>query len=99
MYVQVRFSATSPEPLLAVPASAVHQGELYLVGKDDRLQRRPVTVAFEQHDLAVISKGLEPGEVVIVDDPVLAVHDMTVAPQRDTRLELHLQQLAQGQIP
>jgi multidrug efflux pump subunit AcrA (membrane-fusion protein) len=31
MYVRVRLSADSPEPLLVVPASAVHQGEVYLV--------------------------------------------------------------------
>lgn len=99
MYVQVNFSAASPEPLLVVPASAVHQGEVYLVGKGDRLQRRPVTVAFEQHDLAVISAGLAPGELVIVDDPVPAVSGMVVAPQRDTGLEQRLQQLALGQIP
>lgn len=99
MYVQVRFSAASPEPLLVVPASAVHQGEVYLLGKDDRLQRRVVSVAFEQHDLAVISAGLAPGEQVIVDDPVPAVNGMAVIPHRNTALEQRLQQLALGQVP
>jgi RND family efflux transporter MFP subunit len=99
MYVQVRFSAPSPDPLLVVPASAVHQGEVYLVDKENRLERRAVTVAFEQHDLAVISAGLAPGDLVIVDDPVPAVSGMAILPQRNSALEQQLQQLALGQIP
>lgn len=99
MYVQVSFSAPSPAPLLVVPASSVHQGEVYLVDKENRLERRPITVAFEQNDLAVISAGLVPGELIIVDDPVPAVNGMAIAPHRNTALEQHLQQLALGQIP
>ena len=94
MHVQVRFSAQSPRPLLVVPASAVHQGEVYLLDKDNLLQRRPVAVAFEQNGLAVIESGLVSGELLITDDPVPAIAGMKVVPHRDAVLEQHLQQLA-----
>ncbi len=99
MYVQVSFAADSPRPLLVVPAAAVHQGEVYLLGEDNRLQRRAVTVAFEQQNLAVIATGLVAGDMLIVDDPVPAVAGMAVTPHRDLALEQHLSQSALGLMP
>lgn len=97
MYVQVQLSAQLPEPQLVVPATAVHQGEVYLLNEQQRLERRAVTVAFEQHDMAVISKGLLGGEVLVVDDLMPAIDGMRVAPQRDEALEQRLQQRAAGE--
>ena len=96
MYVQVSFAADNPRPLLVVPAAAVHQGEVYLLGEDNRLQRRTVTIAFEQQNMAVIATGLVAGDMLIVDDPVPAVAGMEVIPHRDLALEQHLLQLALG---
>ena len=96
MHVQVSFAVDSPRSLLAVPSSAVHQGEVYLLGEGDLLQRRPVKVAFEQNGLAVIEEGLVAGELLITDDPVPAVTGMKIAPHRDLDFEEHLQQLALG---
>lgn len=97
MYVRVHLSVDSPEPLLVVPVSAVHQGEVYVVDEQDRLQRRPVSVAFEERDLAVIGEGLVPGDRLIVDDPVPALGGMDVVPRRDDELALHLQRIAAGE--
>lgn len=91
MYVQVRLSAQLPEPQLVIPATAVHQGEVYLLDEQQRLQRRAVEVAFEQHDMAVISKGLSGGETLIVDDLSPAINGMLVKPLRDEKLEQQLQ--------
>jgi RND family efflux transporter MFP subunit len=99
MFVHVRLSAEHPEPLLVVPVSAVHQGEVYLVDAHDRLQRRKVEVAFEQRDLAVIRQGLKPGDLVIVDDPVPALSGMQLTPHRDDELVLLLQRIAAGEEP
>ena len=96
MHVQVNFAADSPKPLMAVPSSAVHQGEIYLLGEGNLLQRRPVTVAFEQNGLAVIEDGLVAGELLITDDPVPAIAGMKVTPHRNKDLEQHLHQLALG---
>lgn len=97
MFVQVHLTAASQEPLLVVPAAAVHDGEVYRVADRDRLERRPVSVAFEQNDLAVIDEGLSPGDRVIVDDPVPALDGMAIEPQRDEALEQRLRALARGE--
>jgi len=99
MFVRVHLSAENPEPLLVVPASAVHQGEVYLVNADDRLEHRKVEVAFEQRDLAVIRHGLAPGDLVIVDDPVPALSGMQLAPRQADGLALLLQRIAAGEAP
>ncbi len=97
MYTRVHLSAPSSELRLVVPVSALHQGELYLVDGQDRLVRRPVSVAFQQGDLAVIEAGLAPGERVIVDDLQPAITGMALAPRRDEVLEARLAAQALGE--
>ena len=97
MYVRTRLTASSPEPRLAIPAGAVHHGEVWLVDADQRLERRAVSVAFEQGDLAVISTGLAPGERVVVDDLSTAIAGMAVVGQRDRNLEVRIADQALGE--
>lgn len=99
MYVRVRLSAQLPEPQVVIPATAVHQGEVYLLDEHQRLERRVVEVAFEQHDLAVISKGLSGGETLIVDDLTPAINGMLVKPLRDEVREQQLRQRAMRETP
>lgn len=99
MYTRVRLSAESPTALMAVPASAVHQGELYLVDEADRLERRQVEVAFEQGGLAVIVTGLAAGERVVVDDLPSALRGMALTPRRDEVLERRIAAQAAGLRP
>ncbi len=99
MYVSVRLSADSPQPLLVVPTAAVHHGEVYLVDDQERLQRRRVEVAYEQRDLAVIDAGLAPGDRVIVDDPVPPLGGMKVNPHLDEERGRALQRVAAGASP
>lgn len=99
MYTRVRLSAASPNPLVAIPASAVHQGELYLVDEEDRLELRQVEVAFEQGGLAVIATGLTPGERVVVDDLPSALRGMALAPWHDEALERRVAAQAAGIRP
>ncbi|TLF52309.1 efflux RND transporter periplasmic adaptor subunit [Halomonas urmiana] len=95
MYVRTRLSAPSPEPRLVIPASAVHQGEVWLVDAEDRLERRAVSVAFEQGNLAVIASGLAPGDRVVVDDLPAAIAGMALEPRRDEALEASVAEQAQ----
>lgn len=97
MYTRVRLSTPSRQPLLAVPASAVHRGELYLVDDDNRLVRRDVQVRFEQDGLAVVAAGLEPGEKVVVTDLASAIQGMALDPRRDAALERRLAERAAGE--
>ncbi len=99
MYVRVRLAASSPQPLLVVPASAVYEGAVYRVDDEQRLERRRVQVAFEQNDLAVIAHGLAPGDRVIVDDPGVVPEGMAVRARRDEVLEQAVRARARGEAP
>lgn len=96
IYTRVRLSAASPEPLLVLPATAVHDGVVYLADAEDRLRHRAVQVAFMQRDLAVIGGGLAAGERVIVDDPMPAVDGMKIDPRRDESRGRQLRRQAAG---
>ena len=54
-----------------VPAQTVQEGPngayAYVIKKDDTVERRPVEVAAVQNGVAIVSKGLSPGERVVVD--------------------------------
>jgi membrane fusion protein, multidrug efflux system len=54
-----------------VPSQTVQDGPdghyAYVIGKDDTVERRPVEIAAVQNGLAVISKGLTPGERIVVE--------------------------------
>lgn len=97
MYTRVVISTHSEAPLLAIPASAVHQGEVWLVNSQQQLERRVVQVDFEQNGLAVITAGIEPGELVIVDDIASAIQGTLVLPQRNEALEHRIVSLAAGE--
>ncbi|MCW8907080.1 MAG: efflux RND transporter periplasmic adaptor subunit [Sedimenticola sp.] len=98
MYVQVYLSTMNRDPLLVIPATALHKNEVYRVTDDNRLERRPVVVAFEQNDLAVISSGLSPGDRIIVDDPVPALDGMAIQPLQGEEQEKRLRARARGKL-
>jgi len=96
MYTKVVLSVPSIVPLIAIPVSSVHQGEVWLVNDDNRLIRRKVQVGFEQNGLAVIASGLEPGELIITDDLPLAVNGMLLDPYHDEMLQHKIEVMALG---
>lgn len=99
MFVQATIAAPTPGPVLVVPASAIHQGEVYLADSEDRLQRRPVILAWQQGELAVVSDGLEPGDRLILDDLVPAIEGMLLSPQPDESTAQWLRKMAAGEQP
>lgn len=99
MFVQATIAAPTPEPVIVVPASAIHQGEVYLADGDDRLQRQPVTVAWQQGELTVVSDGLKPGDRLILDDLVPAIEGTLLNPQLDEPTAQWLHKLAAGERP
>lgn len=99
MFVQATVAAPTPRPVIVVPASAIHQGEVYLADSDDRLQRQPVTIAWQQSDLAIVKNGLKPGDRLILDDLLPAIEGMRLAPRTDDQAFKALQQQASGEQP
>jgi multidrug efflux system membrane fusion protein len=70
-FVKARLLLTTRKGALVVPAVAVQRGPqgafVYVAGDDGRAALRPITVETIQGEQAVVSKGLEPGEKVVVE--------------------------------
>jgi multidrug efflux system membrane fusion protein len=70
-FVNVRLVVRVRKDMPTVPSQTVQQGPdgdfAYVISKDDTVQRRKVDVVSVQNGLAVIGKGLAPGEHVVVD--------------------------------
>jgi multidrug efflux system membrane fusion protein len=70
-FVKARLLLATEKGALVVPAAVVQRGPTgmfaYVVGADMVATQRPIELASLQGDEALISKGLEPGEQVVVD--------------------------------
>jgi multidrug efflux system membrane fusion protein len=71
LFVNVRVVLNMRKGVPTVPAQTVQDGPngsyAYVIKDDSTVERRPVEVAVVQDGIAVIAKGLEPGEKVVVD--------------------------------
>jgi len=65
MFCRVTIPGRTLHQVYVIPREAVHLSSMVSVVKEHRLQNRKVTVVREEKGLAVISKGLSPGDVVI----------------------------------
>ncbi|HDP89814.1 MAG TPA: efflux transporter periplasmic adaptor subunit [Thioalkalivibrio sp.] len=99
MYVEGVLGARTPEPVIVIPRAAVHGERVYLVGDEDRLERRRVEVGFTQRDLAVINAGLRPGDRVILDDLTPAIEGMRLEVSHDEAAARELVNRAKGVRP
>lgn len=70
-FVNVRVTVRVRRDVPTVPAQTVEAGSndnfVYVIKPDDTVERRTVTVAATQDGIAVITKGLKPGERVVVN--------------------------------
>ncbi|GAB4272588.1 MAG: hypothetical protein Kow0013_26070 [Pararhodobacter sp.] len=80
--LQVEVTLTGPElpEVIAVPETALHGGLVYLADDRDRLELRPVEVAYRQSGLAIVAAGLAPGERLILDDIAPAIPGLPLVP-------------------
>jgi multidrug efflux system membrane fusion protein len=70
-FVKARLKITTLERALVVPAAAIQHGPqgtfTYIVSADSTAAIRQVTADTMQGDLAIVSKGLSPNDVVVVE--------------------------------
>ena len=68
---------------IAVPTTAVQNGQqgqfVFVVGADNTVAVRPVTIARTRGDIAVVSKGLQPGETVVTDGQLRLLPGSTIS--------------------
>ncbi|WP_300458155.1 hypothetical protein [Desulfobacula sp.] len=80
MYVEVTLYGRLLPDSWVVPRSAVHDGTVYICTPGSRLEIRPVGVEFYMQDMAVLSGGLEQGDVLVLTDLVPAIQGMRLKP-------------------
>ncbi len=70
-FVKARLRLATRTGALVVPTQALQRGPngtfVYVMSQDHTVQPRPVMVELQQEDLALIAKGVQPGEVVITE--------------------------------
>jgi membrane fusion protein, multidrug efflux system len=70
-FVNVRVTLGVRRDAVTIPQSAVNYGPrstfAYVIGADNRVSARPITVDFVQGATAVIAAGLRPGQSVVTD--------------------------------
>jgi membrane fusion protein (multidrug efflux system) len=84
-FVRVRLKGASRPNAQAVPLRAVQQGPkghfVWVVGKDNKVDMRPVTVGAWIGEDWLITGGLDPNSVVVVDGALTLTAGATVKPQ------------------
>ncbi len=97
MYVEVELRGPSRKGCKAVPRSALHDDQIYLVNTESRLERRPVKVAFRQATFVCLESGVEPGEQVVLTDLVPVVEGMLLDARPDEAAATRLTAAVKGE--
>jgi hypothetical protein len=79
-----------------VPLSALHDRQVYTVTAENRLQRRSVALGFRGDDYAVVTKGLQPNDPIVISDLVPAIDGMLLKPVADAQVLRQLLSSAGG---
>ncbi len=92
MFVEVELRTAKLEKQFIVPRSAVHDNHLYIVNKENRLEKKSVEVALVQDDFALISNGIKAGQKIVVSDLSPAIENMLLETTIDEDLTKQLSQ-------
>ena len=65
-YVEAKISGKSIENAIVIPNRVIYQGSYVYVELNGKLQRREITIAWQNEDEALISAGLDAGDNLIV---------------------------------
>jgi RND family efflux transporter MFP subunit len=98
MFVAVELSAPRQKALV-VPLEAVRNGSALVVSADGILEKRAVETGFVSGDITVVTKGLAPGDKLVVTDPTIAVPGMAVKPVEDATRKAEIVAAALGLAP
>lgn len=89
MFVEVTLSAQPLEGQV-IPRGALHNGQVFLVDSDDRLELVSVSPDLVQGDIALIGDGLEAGRRVVVSVPSPVIAGMLLEITEDVDLMTRL---------
>jgi len=90
MYTRIQLFGNA-ESFYLVPRSALHEGQLYLVDSDGKLERRSLSPYHQQGELALFEQGLKSGDQLVVSDLYPAVPGMPLDAKPDSKLQASLE--------
>jgi RND family efflux transporter MFP subunit len=99
MFVRVEILGRNSKKFMVIPDKAVHEGNVYVMNDENRLEIRPIKIYFRQKGYVAIKKGLNPKEKVVTSDLVPAIEGMLLKPMKDNKIMKHLLIDALGEIP
>lgn len=98
-FVEVELYSKPIQQRVVIPRGALHDGTVYVVNSESRLERRKVTVDFAQQAYAVIAKGLKAGERIVTSDLLSATEGMLLALTDDKNNKRQMIIAATGKEP
>ncbi len=99
MYVEVELRGPPRPDAVVIPRAALRGSQVYVVGREDRLEFRDVEVSFTQANLVVLRSGLEAGQRVVISDLPFAAEGMRLRPEPDPATAASLAAEATGVAP
>lgn len=96
LFVEIEIRTHAIANSIVLPRSALHEGRLYFVDSENRLDIRAVTTGLSQGDIVVVREGVEPGDRIVVSDLIPAIAGMLLDPQPDAAVLETLKSAAAG---
>ena len=96
MFVNVELSGRPRADNLVIPRTSLYGNEVYVVDTDNRLARRVVEIGITGTGYYSVTRGLGPGDRLVVSDLVPAIDGMLLEPLDDPELLERLIVLASG---
>lgn len=86
LFVDAQIIGKTYEGAYRIPRSALYaRNDIYVIGKDDILEKRAVVIASAERDMVIVIDGLKPGERVVTSSLRGAEAGAKVAPQDPTK--------------
>jgi multidrug efflux pump subunit AcrA (membrane-fusion protein) len=99
LYCEVEIRGPARPNLLVAPISALREGAIFVVGPDDRLERREIEIELEQPGFIAIASGVSQGERIAIGDLPAAIEGMRLDPRDDPDALAALLADAAGESP
>lgn len=96
MYCEVDIYGLKQPDSIVIPRSAIHNGKVYKVTADNRLEIKGVDIKYLMSELAVIKGGLKEGDVIVSSDLIPAIEGMLLETSANTDLEQRIKSIATG---
>lgn len=96
LFVDVILSGKERPEKLVIPSDAINENKVYIANSKKRLEIRNIQTGIRNSHYAVVEKGLNPGEKLIVSQIVPAIEGMLLKPIIDEQTSTDLKQAVKG---